>query len=513
MLSDCKLFYKRRLRDVWRYNGLWLPIKIPQHVRNDAWQTGGENIPVRATLQQRVDGHGLLLTLEPKDLYFMQVEILDEIGSLSAVAELLGKNKINIWGSESYTDISGSHAEWCLYIDFTKFSENMPCLSKTNSEERDKTLRAALKQRFKEGGDNRVEKKLKDQKFDGSVKLVKTGSREMEGHNLEGWKPIKCIDGKVDRNGNLCFDNNDSSLEKEIQDHFYGTPPPPVIIRADHTNRRVLLNFRNPREKLVQITFEISNTEGSLAWVANKLASFNVDLVRTESRTDKDGKKGSSQWIVVCDTKDAKDNLKLFPAFKKAVIDLTKSQDNRNHQNNREILRKTKKVKPVYEVSWGEWFTRFNPEYWGKIGILYFIGSILLLLSISIFLVYPIYQLLPHWHWLQQHLGYETPWEREPEKVLADVKYKKVTIPGAREQYGVVIVTMTVNKIETEAIRLNQSNSDLIHSEATAANHIKEWISHSFEIFHFLILAILAIIVYSKDVGELMGRLVLKKRE
>ncbi len=35
--------------------------------------------------------------------------------------------------------------------------------------------------------------------------------------------------------------------------------------------------------------------------------------------------------------------------------------------------------------------------------------------------------------------GHGDPWEREPEKVLVDVKDEKLTIVGAREQYGVVI--------------------------------------------------------------------------
>lgn len=51
--------------------------------------------------------------------------------------------------------------------------------------------------------------------------------------------------------------------------------------------------------------------------------------------------------------------------------------------------------------------------------------------------------------------GHGDPWERESEKVLADVKEEKVTIAGARGQYGVVInpVMMTVNKAATKALR------------------------------------------------------------
>jgi N-methylhydantoinase B len=54
--------------------------------------------------------------------------------------------------------------------------------------------------------------------------------------------------------------------------------------------------------------------------------------------------------------------------------------------------------------------------------------------------------------------GHGDPWEREPEKVLADVKDEKVTIVGAREQYGVVIdpVTLTVDKEKTAGLRQNR---------------------------------------------------------
>ena len=95
----------------------------------------------------------------------------------------------------------------------------------------------------------------------------------------------------------------------------------------------------------------------------------------------------------------------------------------------------------------------------------------------------------------------------ELEQVLAEVQDKKETIPGVWEQHGMVIepVAMTVDKMEAKAMRLNQIPSE------TVANHIKEWISHSFEIFHFLILALLVIIVYSKDVGKLMEDLVNKR--
>ena len=51
--------------------------------------------------------------------------------------------------------------------------------------------------------------------------------------------------------------------------------------------------------------------------------------------------------------------------------------------------------------------------------------------------------------------GHGDPWEREPEKVLADVKDEKLTIAGAREQYGVVIdpQSLTVNWEKTAVLR------------------------------------------------------------
>ena len=51
--------------------------------------------------------------------------------------------------------------------------------------------------------------------------------------------------------------------------------------------------------------------------------------------------------------------------------------------------------------------------------------------------------------------GYGDPLERDPELVLKDVKNGDVTIPFAREAYGVVIdpKTITVNLKETEKQR------------------------------------------------------------
>ncbi|MGH8010055.1 MAG: hydantoinase B/oxoprolinase family protein, partial [Candidatus Binatia bacterium] len=51
--------------------------------------------------------------------------------------------------------------------------------------------------------------------------------------------------------------------------------------------------------------------------------------------------------------------------------------------------------------------------------------------------------------------GHGDPWERAPEKVLADVKDEKITLSAAREQYGVVIDPqgLTVDWERTTALR------------------------------------------------------------
>jgi N-methylhydantoinase B len=51
--------------------------------------------------------------------------------------------------------------------------------------------------------------------------------------------------------------------------------------------------------------------------------------------------------------------------------------------------------------------------------------------------------------------GHGNPWEREPEKVLADVKDDKLTLAAAREQYGVVIDPQgfTIDREKTTALR------------------------------------------------------------
>ncbi len=55
--------------------------------------------------------------------------------------------------------------------------------------------------------------------------------------------------------------------------------------------------------------------------------------------------------------------------------------------------------------------------------------------------------------------GHGDPWERDPEKVLADVYDEKLTLKGAREQYGVVIdpQSLTVDREKTALLRQKQT--------------------------------------------------------
>jgi N-methylhydantoinase B/oxoprolinase/acetone carboxylase alpha subunit len=59
------------------------------------------------------------------------------------------------------------------------------------------------------------------------------------------------------------------------------------------------------------------------------------------------------------------------------------------------------------------------------------------------------------YHVISASGGHGDPWEREPEKVLTDVKDEKLTVAVAREQYGVVIDQhdLTVDWKKTEALR------------------------------------------------------------
>jgi N-methylhydantoinase B len=51
--------------------------------------------------------------------------------------------------------------------------------------------------------------------------------------------------------------------------------------------------------------------------------------------------------------------------------------------------------------------------------------------------------------------GHGDPWERAPEKVLADVKDEKLSVTAAREQYGVVIDSerLAIDWEKTTALR------------------------------------------------------------
>ena len=46
--------------------------------------------------------------------------------------------------------------------------------------------------------------------------------------------------------------------------------------------------------------------------------------------------------------------------------------------------------------------------------------------------------------------GYGEPWEREAERVLEDVRDGYVSIPGAREQYGLVVRELDQRRLEYE---------------------------------------------------------------
>ena len=59
------------------------------------------------------------------------------------------------------------------------------------------------------------------------------------------------------------------------------------------------------------------------------------------------------------------------------------------------------------------------------------------------------------YHVISASGGHGDPWEREPEKVLTDVKDEKLSIAAAKEQYGVVIHSreLTIDWDKTTILR------------------------------------------------------------
>jgi N-methylhydantoinase B len=49
--------------------------------------------------------------------------------------------------------------------------------------------------------------------------------------------------------------------------------------------------------------------------------------------------------------------------------------------------------------------------------------------------------------------GYGSPYERDPEQVLADVRQEKISPLRARDEYGVVIAGNAIDGVETERLR------------------------------------------------------------
>jgi N-methylhydantoinase B len=67
------------------------------------------------------------------------------------------------------------------------------------------------------------------------------------------------------------------------------------------------------------------------------------------------------------------------------------------------------------------------------------------------------------YHVISASGGHGDPWERKPEKVLVDVQDEKLTVPAAREQYGVVIdpLELAIDWEKTAALRRQRQPSSM----------------------------------------------------
>lgn len=105
MPSNCIKLKKRH----WYQNEILLGFKIPSDLRASLWEIDTA-IPVTVKLWKinSQDLRELIIILEPIDLCTMEFEIKDEPGSLAFMSRFLANHAINLWGSESYTIISGT---------------------------------------------------------------------------------------------------------------------------------------------------------------------------------------------------------------------------------------------------------------------------------------------------------------------------------------------------------------------------------------------------------------------
>ncbi|MBU7027415.1 MAG: ACT domain-containing protein [Theionarchaea archaeon] len=220
------------------------------------------------------------------DLYDLEFYLGDEPGSLASVADILGKNGINILIAQSRTTMRGKKAEWTMSADFSGFSEDpeelKDILIKEIEKNPDKSKKEYLENRIlrinnrREPGDY---VQIRRSGFYEELKELKGQKRKIPFHDRSTViRPRKIKDEEVDTL------EIPQSVMQMLSEVFHTAPQniDAVVMIADTEKTILSLWFPHHTEKIAKIFLEIDYKPGSLAEIATFLSKKGVDLLETD---------------------------------------------------------------------------------------------------------------------------------------------------------------------------------------------------------------------------------------
>lgn len=220
------------------------------------------------------------------DLYDLEFYLGDEPGSLAAVAEILGKNGINILISQSRTTMRGKKAEWIMTADFSQFGkdpEEFKVILRNEIEvvpegnKRDYLQKRILRATDRKGPGDYV--RIKRSEFYKELEELRKQGKKIPYHQRSTFiRPRKIGDEE--------FDTLEipQSVMQMLSDEFQTEPQniDSVVMIADTEKTLLSLWFPHPTEKIAKIFFEIDCKPGSLAEIIIFLSKRGVDILETD---------------------------------------------------------------------------------------------------------------------------------------------------------------------------------------------------------------------------------------
>lgn len=234
-------------------------------------------------------------------LYDLEFYLGDEPGSLASVAEIIGKNGINILIAQSRTTMRGKKAEWTMTADFSQFEKD--------PEELKAILRNEVEMTPEGNKKDYLQKRIlraTDRRGPGDYVRIKRSEfyKELEEFRKQGKKipykqrstfirPKKIEDEEADT-------LKIPQVVMQMLSNEFQTQPQnidSVVMIADTEKTMLSLWFPHPTEKIAKIFFEIDYMSGSLGAIAKFLSKKGVDLLETDLNLLAVGDK--SVWKVV----------------------------------------------------------------------------------------------------------------------------------------------------------------------------------------------------------------------